>query len=91
MGFNFDGFWQALDNKHKEGASTQVVVAYGFAIIFLSILLVVIDWAIATWLWNQVIPDLFNGPTITFWQMAFLNILISFLAPKRTISVKKGE
>lgn len=91
MRFNFDGFWRALDDKHKEGVSTLVVVTYGFALIFLSILLVVISWAFETWLWNQVIPDLFNGPTITFWQMAYLNLLISFLVPRKTIRVEKGE
>lgn len=31
------------------------------------------------WLWNWLVPELFNGPTITFWQTAGLYFLINLL------------
>lgn len=31
------------------------------------------------WLWNAVVPDLFNLPVITFWQAFGLTLLCSFL------------
>ena len=30
-------------------------------------------------LWNWLIPDLFNGPTMTFWQAVGMNILITLI------------
>jgi hypothetical protein len=31
------------------------------------------------WLWNWLVPELFNGPTITFWQSAGLFVLCNIL------------
>ena len=31
------------------------------------------------WLWNWLVPSLFNGPEITFWQTAGLYLLINLL------------
>lgn len=31
------------------------------------------------WLWNWLMPDIFNLPQITFWQALGLNLLSSFL------------
>ena len=31
------------------------------------------------WLWNWLVPELFNGPTITFWQSAGLFVLSNIL------------
>ena len=31
------------------------------------------------WLWNWIVPELFNGPTITFWQSAGLFVLCNIL------------
>ena len=31
------------------------------------------------WMWNWLVPELFNGPTITFWQTAGLYLLINLL------------
>lgn len=35
--------------------------------------------AIVMWLWNWLIPDLFNGPMITFWQALGLLLLSRIL------------
>ena len=35
--------------------------------------------AIVMWLWNWLIPDLFNGPMITFWQSLGLMLLTRIL------------
>ena len=31
------------------------------------------------WMWNFVMPDLFGVPTITYWQMFYLYMLIQCL------------
>ena len=31
------------------------------------------------WLWNWLVPSLFNGPEITFWQTAGLYLLLNLL------------
>ncbi len=40
------------------------------------------------WLWNAVMPDIFNLPTITFWQAVGLN-LISMILFKTSHSTSK--
>lgn len=32
----------------------------------------------AMWLWNSLMPNIFNLPTLTFWQVFGLEILTSF-------------
>lgn len=36
------------------------------------------------WLWNWLVPELFNGPTITFWQSAGLFVLSNILIKSTT-------
>jgi hypothetical protein len=40
------------------------------------------------WLWNWLMPTIFNLPTITFWQALGLNMLSTILI-KPTITTKK--
>ena len=40
------------------------------------------------WLWNWLMPTIFNLPTITFWQALGLNALSAILI-KPTINTKK--
>ena len=51
---------------------------YIFAIIFWIGLFILIA-AISTKIWNILIPELFNGPTINFWQIIGLWSLSKFL------------
>ncbi len=36
------------------------------------------------WLWNWLVPKLFNGPEIEYWQMVGLNILSTLLLSRST-------
>lgn len=41
------------------------------------------------WLWNWLVPSLFNGPELTFWQTAGLYFLINLLIRSNlTINMK---
>lgn len=50
-------------------------VTYFICAIAIGLLLV---WPLV-WMWNFVMPDLFGVPTITYWQMFCLYILIQCL------------
>jgi hypothetical protein len=50
-----------------------------FKIAFFIILGVAAMGALVMWLWNWLIPDLFNGPTITFWHALGLMLLSRIL------------
>lgn len=47
-------------------------------IILFSLLAFLLGWIIM-WLWNWLVPDLFNGPVITYWQAWGLFILSRIL------------
>jgi hypothetical protein len=46
---------------------------------FMLAIMVAIKSALVLWIWNQLIPDLFHGPVITFWQACGLTILAKLL------------
>jgi hypothetical protein len=50
--------------------------------------LMALEYAIFYWLWNWIIPAVFNGPTITFWQafglVTLCNIVGALLFKKRS-------
>lgn len=52
------------------------VILVWFAIIIIIGLLSIFP---IIWLWNWLVPSLFNGPEITFWQTAGLYLLINLL------------
>jgi hypothetical protein len=43
------------------------------------------------WLWNWLVPELFNGPTITFWQSAGLFVLCNMLLKSSTSYNSKND
>lgn len=47
--------------------------------LFFVVIAVVAMAAVVMWLWNWLIPDLFNGSTITFWQAIGLMLLSRIL------------
>ena len=51
-----------------------VILAWFAMIIIIGLLSILIMW-----LWNWIVPSLFNGPEITFWQTAGLYLLINLL------------
>lgn len=51
-----------------------VILSWFAMIIIIGLLSILIMW-----LWNWIVPSLFNGPEITFWQTAGLYLLINLL------------
>ena len=43
------------------------------------------------WLWNWLIPDLFHGPQITFWQACGLRFLTGFFQVNVSGSAKSDD
>lgn len=48
-------------------------------IILFGIAAIVALGAIVMWLWNWIVPELFNGPVISYWQAAGLLVLTRIL------------
>jgi len=55
----------------------KVVKFVGFGLLWFGFITLAIF--ITMWLWNWLIPQLFHGPIITFWQTAGLIILSKIL------------
>ena len=62
----------------QKSVGEKLVIGVLTLVVF-ALLLAVIIGAPVMWLWNALIPDLFNGPTITFWQAVGITILGSLL------------
>ncbi len=50
----------------------------GKGILFLTVALVVFGWVVMA-LWNAIIPDVFKGPELTYWQAVGLLVLSHLL------------
>lgn len=61
-------------NGTNIGVGCSVILAWFVMIIVIGLLSILIMW-----LWNWIVPSLFNGPEITFWQTAGLYLLINLL------------
>ena len=55
------------------------VLGVFFGWIFVVIIIGILCIFPIMWLWNWLVPELFNGPTITFWQTTGLYFLINLL------------
>jgi len=60
-----------------------VVAAMVVAFMVVAIFIFLFAWP-AMWLWNMLIPNIFNGPTLTFWQTFGLLILARIFFPQST-------
>lgn len=58
---------------------TTEILAVALGTIVASLLLGLLLVLPIMWLWNWLVPELFNGPTITFWQSAGLFVLCNML------------
>ena len=73
-------------NKFLLGLGAMVA-AFGIIAVFIFILAYP-----AMLLWNALIPELFNGPNLSFWQTFGLIILFRIFLPGTTKSkVKSGD
>ena len=76
--------WNRSTNTFVEASLTAFL---GTLVIILvaAVLVLIFAWPVQL-LWNWLIPGLFNGPMITFWQAAGLQTL-SILLLKSSVSV----
>lgn len=63
---------------------TVGIVSFATSVFFNSIFFVLSAFPIM-WIWNWLVPQLFGGPLITFWQVIGLKIL--FVLFKAVVSV----
>jgi hypothetical protein len=63
---------------------TTEILAVALGTIVASLLLGLLLVFPIMWLWNWLVPELFNGPTITFWQSAGLFVLSNILIKSTT-------
>lgn len=57
------------------------VLMVAFGAVAIAILLIFIFAFPVMWLWNNLIPSLFNGPIIGFWQTFGLLVLVRLILP----------
>ena len=69
-----------MENPGEEFA-VRIVKKIVKGIIFFLIFLIVAAAVVygTQWLWNSLVPDLFGGPVITYWQMLGLLVLTRIL------------
>ena len=80
------------DNGFVDFCAAWIVVIGAFV---LGILLACI-WGLIIafpemWLWNWLVPKLFNGPEIGYWQMFGLHILSTLLLSRSTTVNNKSK
>jgi hypothetical protein len=68
------------------GSAFALVVSWLLMVIGLGVILVLP----IMWLWNWLVPTLFNGPEITFWQTVGLYFLANLLI-RTNITVKNNS
>ena len=70
---NSESNWSPRGWKQKSGwVKAPVIIVIGAAILALFTYIVMV-------LWNHLIPDIFHGPLITFWQALGLMVLTKIL------------
>lgn len=70
---------------------TTEILAVALGTIVASLLLGLLLVLPIMWLWNWLVPELFNGPTITFWQSAGLFVLCNMLLKSSTSYNSKND
>lgn len=55
-----------------------------FTLIVLYIAFWFVSMLISLWLWNWLMVDIFNLPTLSFWQMFGVKLCLSFIMPTTT-------
>lgn len=44
---------------------------------------------LGVWLWRKIMVEIFNLPSLTFWQFYGLIVLIHIIFPGRTVKIKE--
>jgi len=66
---------------------TDTIAAILTAILLIALVAVILGFPLM-WLWNWLMPSIFNLPEITFWQALGLNALATIFF-KQSINTKK--
>lgn len=74
--------------QYVSNAVTDILGAIlgGLAIIFFAVFICLIPAILATWLWGLLVVPIFGLPTLTFWQMFGLMILVRIILPSPSSS-----
>lgn len=67
-----------------------VISSFLIATLMASVLIMVFTFPIML-LWNWLIPSLFNGPVLTFWQTLGLAFLIRLFLPTTSVRNKENK
>lgn len=74
------GYYDHMNNNGASGCANWLLAGI---IIFLGVLIAcgfgLLFAFPEMWLWNWLVPTLFNGPEITYWQMVGLHVLCALL------------
>jgi len=64
-----------MGKSNSKGTAFLIILS---VIIIIAVLVIIKIWVAMT-VWNLMIPSIFGLPTITFWQMFGLDVLINLL------------
>lgn len=67
------------------------VLGVAFGAIAIAILLIFLFAFPVMWLWNLLVPELFHGPVLGFWQTFGLLVLVRLILPSSTKATAKSN
>lgn len=73
-----------MNRKQQDGLSVAAIV------LFLTVMLTVAITYLWEWAWNMIVPPLFHGPHITFWQAFALSMLVGLITSGLRASTSKS-
>lgn len=89
MNLNF--IKDTIEDKWDDSMSLGTLFLIILAIVMFIIVFSLIGWWIEWLLWGAIMVKVFSLLTLTFWQMAGLDILFSMLIPHSTVSSKSKD
>lgn len=73
------------DLSFWEGCAAAVLVLGVWAVLTLAV-----TW-VWMWAWNLVVPPVFHGPTLTYWQAFALSVLVGLIGSGFKATINKGK
>lgn len=61
-------------NKNK----IEIILGYALGFLIVAIISLAINWLVVA-LWNWLVPAIFHGPELSFWQMYGLTVLLNLI------------
>lgn len=69
----------------------STVLGVAFGAIAIAILLIFLFTFPVMWLWNLLVPELFHGPVLGFWQTFGLLVLVRLILPSTPKTSKSND